>query len=497
MTIRLGGLASGLDTESIIRDLMKAERTKVDTQYQQKQLLEWKREDYRDMNTKLLALKTAVYELRLQSSFTANQVSSANESVLTATASASALDGKYTINVLNLAQGVSAASSQALGSSGDSSSLAAQFGVTGEISFTLEGTDGVQTFTFNAEQDSMQSVVKQINQAGLGIQAVYDSGVDRLFLSSTATGSQVKIDIAADDQAFLRDTLKLYSGDLPAEGSPVTLGVGEDAQIEFNGISGLSFSSNQFTLNGINFDLNGTGSTTITISNDTDATVDKIKAFMEAYNNLVDLIGSKLGEKRARDYLPLTDDEKAEMSEAEIALWEAKARSGLLKGDSLLNSIYTQLRSCATGAIAGLSSEVYTSLSTIGIATSNNWNDNGKLYLDEDKLRAALLDDPDAVMQFFTGSDDVDGLADLLYHQSTSGITSLTNRAGSASSKIDTSYLGKEMERIDKSIARWEERLENLETRYWAQFTAMETALYKLNNQSSWLEQQLASWWSS
>ncbi len=494
MAIRLSGLASGLDTESIISDLMKAERTKVDTQYQQKQLLEWKREDYREVNTKLLALRTATWDLKLESSFAGNTVRSADESILTATAAASAVDGKYSINVLNLASGVTAASSEALGSSSNTTSLAEQFGLSGSITFSLSSGEGSQSFTFDAEDNSLNEVIAQINASDLGIQASYDSGVDRLFLTTSDTGSDVSIDITSDQYGFLRDTLKLYSGDLAVAGSPVNLGSGEDAEIEFNGISGLTFSSNQFTLNGISFDLNTEGSTTITVSNDIDATVEKVQAFIEAYNSAVELISTKLGEERDRDYAPLTDEQKDEMSEDQIEAWEEKARSGLLKGDSFLSSIYSKLRSGATGAMAGLSADnAYTSISKLGISTSSNWKDNGKLYLDEDQLREALADDPDAVMELFTGNDDTDGLADQLYDLTSNSITLLTNKAGSSSSLADSSYMGKELERINDRIDEWEDRLEDLEERYWTQFTAMETALQKLNDTSSWLEQQLAS----
>jgi len=494
MTIRLSGLASGMDTESMVKDLMKAERMRVDKEYQQKQLTEWKRDDYRDINTKLLALRTAVLDINLEGSFTGNTVESADESVLTATAAATAIDGQYAINVVRLASGVTAASSAAVGSTGDMSSLAAQFGVSGTINFSLEGQDGAQSFTFDAEDDNIAELISQINAAELGIRASYDSGVDRIFLNTTDTGSDVKIDITSDEDGFLRDTLKLYTGDLATPTVPVTLGTGEDAEIEYNGITGLSFSSNQFTLNNINFNLNSKGQTTISVSNDIDTTVEKIQAFVEAYNNAVELISNKLGEERNRDYPPLTDEQKEAMSDTDIELWQAKAHSGILRGDSQLNGIYMELRSTTTGLVNGLSEDnVYTSLSSVGIGTSSNWLDDGKLYIDEDKLRAALTGDSEGVMEFFTGSGDVDGLADRIYDRVNDSMTSITSKAGSSSSLVDSSFLGKEMERINERIEDWEDRLVDIEARYWQKFTAMETALQQLNNQSSWLEQQLAS----
>lgn len=493
MTIRLTGLASGLDTESMVADLMKAERTKVDVKYQQKQILQWKQEDYRDINTKMLALRTAAFDITMQSSFMGNTAVSSNSNIVTATAGASVADGKYSIEVTNLAAGVTAASSGSLGSAEDKSSIASQFGVSGTISFSLEGTKGSKTFTFDAARTTIYDVMDAINSADIGINANYDEGIDRVFLSSDTTGSNVRIDVLDDSKGFLQDVLKLYSGDRASAGNPVNLGTGQDAEITFQGISGLTFSSNQFSLNGINFSLQGEGTASINISNNIDGTVDKIKAFVEAYNNVMDLMGNKLKEERDRDYAPLTDEQKEDMKEADITLWEAKAHSGLLKGDTLLSGIYNSMRSMATDRVAGLdASASYTSLSSIGIKTSSNYLDNGKLYIDEDKLREALAADADGVMELFTGKGDVDGVADKLYAKVNQNISDLQGRAGSSTAVYDNSALGKEIDNLDDQIDIWEERLTKIQERYWAQFTALETAMQQMNNQSSWLEQQLA-----
>lgn len=493
MSIRLSGLASGMDTESMIKDLMKAERTKVDIQYQKKQILEWKQEDYRDINNKMLTLRNALFDLKLTSSFESNTVQSNNANVLTATAGAGVIDGQYSVNVISLASGVTAASQTSMGSAEDKTSLAAQFGLSDTVSFTLEGSKGSKTFSFDAATTNIYDVIEEINSSEIGINCSYDEGVDRFFLFSDTSGSDVKIDVLDDANGFLRDTLKLYTGDLATAEIPVNLGSGQDAQIEFQGVSGLTFSSNQFSLNGINFSLTGTGETTISITNDTDSTVDKIKKFVEAYNNVMDLIGTKLKEERDRDYQPLTDEEKESMSDSDIELWQEKARQGLLRNETILNSIYNTMRSNATGIVGGLDeSNPITSLSRLGITTSANWLDNGKLYIDEDKLKEALTENSEQVMEFFTGNDSADGLADILYEKVNEGITSIKDKAGTSTALYDNSFLGKEIEEVDEQIDIWEERLEEIETRYWNQFTAMEKALQEMNNQSDWLTQQLA-----
>jgi len=108
-------------------------------------------------------------------------------------------------------------------------------------------------------------------------------------------------------------------------------------------------------------------------------------------------INSVLTEERYRDYLPLTDDQKKAMSEDDIKLWEQKAKSGLLRSDSILENIVTNLRRALYDKVEGCSLSLY----QIGI-TTGSYQDKGKLVIDEEKLRAALTDNYDAVVQLFT-----------------------------------------------------------------------------------------------
>lgn len=474
MTIRISGLASGFDVDAMVTDLMKAERTKVDNVLRKKQLLEWKRDDYRTVNTKLLALRTSLADLRLQSSFSAKTVSSSDSTVLTATAGTSAVSGTFSVQVASLARGASKESTPV-------SSTYEHSG--GNKSFTLTGKDGSATFTVK-NGDSIQTVVSKINaqESATGIKATYDSGTNKFYLFTSETGEDATIQ-AADTNGFLASTLNLNLDAVQ----------GSDAVIKFNNGADLSFSSNQFTFNNINFNLQKAGETVnITVAADVDASVDKIKDFVEKYNTAVEYISEKLGEKRYRDYVPLTDEEKEEMSESQIDLWETKSKSGLLRGDSTLASLYNSLRSAA-GAIVDNDS-AYSTLSSVGITTSS-WDDKGKLYIDEDKLRTALSEDPEGVMDLFTSSQsgNSEGIAERLYDAVNTNITTIRSTAGSESSSVDTSYIGREISNIEDRVDTMEERLENIQERYYDQFTAMEEAIQTMNSQSEWLTQMLGS----
>lgn len=504
MTVRISGLSSGMDVDSMVKELMKAENTKMESVKAKKQLLEWKQEDYRSINTKLLALRTSLFNMKLQGTFSSKTVSSSNDTVATATANASAGNGSNSITVQQLASGVYKGSIAKLGSNSTTTTLAAQFGLSGTVSFTLEGYDGKNTaskaFSFDASTQSLSNVVNEINEADLGITASYDAGADRFFLTTQGTGSSYKIQATADGNNFLTSTLKL---DLTVGTTLDADDQGKDAIVDYNGVTGMTFSNNQFTLNNVTFNLKSKGTAQLTVSNNVDAAVDKIKTFVEAYNNALDLMASETSEKRYYDFDPLSDAEKEGMTEKQIETWETKAKSGMLKGDTLVNTAYSQIRGTAMGSVSNLSSGTkYNSLSSIGITTTS-WYDKGKLEIDETKLRKALADDPEGVMNMFTQTQDsgtttdTRGLAVRLYDKVNSAITSIKDRAGSAGTASDNSTIGKELARYEDRIETLQDQLDDIEERYYNKFTAMETAIEKMNSQSNYLSQMFGNLSSS
>jgi len=477
--IRFSGLASGLDTESIVKQLMQVERMKVDRYYKQRQTLEWKREDYREINTKLLALRNSVFDLKLQGTFLGKKVTSSDESILKATAKNTAVEGRFEIVVKQLASGVTKESnySKDAGIADNKLVHAGTFKLNG-VKITLSAGESVAQIAAKINAVSSDTKVK----------ATYDADKNMFYLMTTNTGSEAKITITDSqfsDVSFLQN---------------FTSASGKNAVITFNGGSDIEFASNQFTFNNINFDLKKADpNTTVTVSvdPDIDGIVDKIKSFVETYNAVMEKMGTKLSEKRYRDFEPLTDEQREAMKESDIEKWEEKARSGLLTGDSLLSGLYSNIRIAASSAIEGEGK--YRTLSSIGITTLS-WYDQGKLYIDEDKLRTALTEDLDGVIKLFTATKDADGsdgIATRLYSTVNSGMKSITDKAGSSSSLVDQSYLGKEIDEIDDRIEQMEDYLIRVEERYWAQFTAMESALQQMQSQSNWLASMMGSLSSS
>jgi len=192
------------------------------------------------------------------------------------------------------------------------------------------------------------------------------------------------------------------------------------------------------------------------------------------------------------------------MSENEIKLWEEKAKSGLLRSDSILRSGLAGMRGLIYESNPAVSNPKYNTLFNIGITSSKSYNDGGTLEIDEDKLRKALEDDPDAVTTLFTNKGDkqdtisVDGVEKTV---DTRGFLlklrgsmdkfklDIEKKAGNASS-VDNSYsIGKSLVDMDKRIDTWKDKLEKIEARYWKQFSAMEKAINKANSQSSYFAQ--------
>ncbi|WP_039944525.1 flagellar hook-associated protein 2 [Thermicanus aegyptius] len=493
---RISGLASGMDTESIVKKLMDAERIPLDKMMQKKQLLEWQRDAYREMNSLLLDLRNAAFDMKLQGTYLTKKVTSSDPSVVTATAGTNAQLGIHKIYVDSVAKGVSLVSSQKLpsssSSSGDTLNLATQFGLTNTptVTFTLNNKE---TFTFDTAKETIYDVVKRINEANLGVTASFDSTYGLFFLNTTSTGKSANIEITDGAENFVRDMLKITPGNYH----------GDDASIRYvvdNQVNGVTItnSSNAFSINGLNLTLNGTTSSPVqlTVSNDTDAVFDKIVQFIGKYNDTIDKINAKLSEPKYRDYLPLTDAQREAMTDQQVEKWEAKARSGILQRDDLLQGTLYQLRAGFSNSVAGLDPSM-DSMFDLGF-TTGSYETNGKIIIDETKLRSALEQNPEKVMALFTQvdtdpNDNVDerGLAVRLYDSLNSAIKKLTDKAGSPAMTTDTeSVIGKALDQLADDMSNFEDHLKQVEDRYWRQFTAMEQAIQRANMQSGWLMQQ-------
>lgn len=240
-----------------------------------------------------------------------------------------------------------------------------------------------------------------------------------------------------------------------------------------------------------------TGTTAkVTVTQDTDKIMDSIKEFIDEYNKLVKTLNDYLDEDTSyRDYAPLTDAQKKEMSEREIELWEEKSKEGLLHRDSTIQTFLQQMRTALYQKPAGASYALY----ELGIETGN-WEQKGQLTFTTDgesRLRQLLENDPSGVASLFTNPGDGLGttLNDILKQtaQVSSGspgtLVQLAGVKGMASDKNNSLY--DQMKAIDDKIAALKRTYEAEKTRYWNQFNTMEQLISNMNTQSAYLAQMM------
>lgn len=178
------------------------------------------------------------------------------------------------------------------------------------------------------------------------------------------------------------------------------------------------------------------------------------------------------------------------MSEDEINLWNQKAMSGMLADDTILRDGLAQMRLELYKQVSGVSNTKYDQLAEIGIKTSSDYTQNGKLEIDEATLKQAIADDPQAVIDLFTKSgstDDDTGLMKRLQSVIQDTMNKVKQKAGNESSTYDQYFIGKDLHDLDERISAFEDHLNEVQNRYYAQFTAMEEAIQMANQQSSYI----------
>lgn len=494
--MRIGGLATGMDIYSLVNDMMRVRRMPVDKLNQQKQILQWQQEDLRSINNTLRTFRDKAFDMRLQRTYLAREAISSNESAVRVTANSEAVEGTYTFSVDKLARGAYLNSHLDIVEYNDGQTLHEQFGLADEeIEFRIMNGTGSNkiavNFTIDPKENNIYDVVNLINNAkdddgkSLGIKASYDKNLNRFFLMTSQTGQDQVIEWEDVSGSFLTDSLHLSESGI----------AGEDASVTLNGLN-FSRPTNNFTVNGITFNIQDTvDEATITVKNDTDTVFNNIKDFITSYNETMAAVRSKLGEPLYRDFPPLTDLQREQLTDKQMEQWEEKSRSGLLRNDPMLSRMHSSLRTLMSSGVEG---SALKSLSAIGIGTTANYLASD-LVINEEKLRQAIQENPEAVMELFTkqageGEDkNQNGIARRLYDEVNSTIRLVSDRAGSSDSlsRVDNSTMGKNVTRIDKEISSWESRLKQIEERYWRQFTAMEKAINQMNSQSAWLAQQL------
>lgn len=359
----------------------------------------------------------------------------------------------------------------------------------GKFSLTINDTE------ITVDKDAtVATLLAAVNKSDAGVTMTYSSLTNSFTVEATEKGGAGRVDIQSSD---------LTKGlGLADDNGTVGYTQGQNSIFEINGQE-IYLNDNTYTLDGTTFtfsDNMAVGETyTATISKDATTVKDTIKKFVEDYNQLIDDVYGHIGTAPATDssgnkYDPLTDDERDEMSEDEITKWEEKAKQGVIYNDSTVSSIMSQIRTALYGSVTlddGSKFGIY----NMGIKTSSEWSEHGKLEIDEDALDKAFENNQDAIIKLFTDSDT--GIMAKVNKVMDSAVKStgkaenrgtLVRKAGKENSSVTTdSTIYKEMQRIQQRMSDLQTKYSDKEEYWWKVFTNMESALSDLNSQTSYI----------
>lgn len=518
MTMRVTGLISGMDTESMITELTKVKSKKVETLKGDQKKLEWTKDAWKDLNKEIVSFyKGALSDLRFDSAFNKKTTNVSDSSIATVVTSDNAMlsTQKLKVNKLATAGYMTGGKIPGIGegetkdkvkASTKLSEMGIETGSKLRLNFNGKESDFIEIEI--AEDETMTSLVNKLRSAKSSeseqsLSVNFDEGAQRLFIASTNTGAEASFSIAgygAESGLSEVDSKLLTALGLASTSDGVKYDAGEDAEIELNGVAYTS-RNNTFDINGLTItakkETKGEEYVSLTTEMDTSGIYDKIKNFLKKYNELIKKFDELYNAADAKEYAMLTEEEEYSMSEKQVEDWNNKIKDSLLRRDATLGTI-----SSAFKQIMGSAFEVDTidgekkkmTLATFGIKTLGYFeaekNERGVFHIDgdaddestsgqEDKLRAAIAKNPEEVSEFFKK------LASSLYDK----LTGLMARTEYSSTY--TVYEDKKMEtqynQYKSKIAEAQKKVQEEEDKYYKQFAAMEKALAKTQSQQSQL----------
>lgn len=614
--IRMSGMNSGLDTESIVKALVSGYESKKQKVEKNQTKLEWSQEIWKGVNSKVYSLYTGLDKVRFSSAYKSKKTSLSDASKATITAGTGAVNGTQKLKITKMASagfltgakiknihdgsvapeskltslGIETGSELKLSYGGKNTTITVDENMTvkdfvgklqeGGVNASFDegngrffisskesgkgndfdlsgvGAKGVDALTklglFTKSDEDIQALEKTKNYGTFFADGSLDKTATRnnlisqlnsyqqrfsdAFAARTSANNEGDAEAIARAEAQIEDIRREMGGNelfapyadtfstggdavspeqinaiadegiskiesaisgLKGNGSDGATRVrGQDAEIYLNGAQFTS-DTNNFNINGLSINLTGvTGDDeiTITTSTDVDSIYDKVKEFMGQYSDLINELQGLYNADSAKDFEPLTEDQKAEMNDTEIEKWESKIKDSLLRRDSTLGSVIsTMTTAMAMGyeVTAKDGSKQTMSLNSLGIHTlgflnakpneqyayhidgdEDDTNTGGKA----DKLREMIESDPDAV------ADLMSQVAQGLYKALDTKIGAKTSEMSSAYTLYNDKQMTKQLDQYKKDVKQWDSRIADTEDMYYKKFTAMEKALANLNS---------------
>lgn len=543
--LRMTGMYSGMDTESIVSQLVKAKSTKVTNLKNEQKKLEWKQTAWQGLNSKIYNMYSkTLSNLRLTSAYSKKSTVSSDSTKATVVASEGAVNGTQTLKVNKLAKSgyltgakLAGKTTTTTGTDGKDVTKVVNWETTDKLSeidsnltgktisiTTGSGTDAKTTDIEITADMTINDLVAKFKDAG--VNASFDTTNQRFFINSTGTGSAKNFTLTSDDSTALAslglDPNTTYTDINGSKNSCVKI-EGQDAEIVLNGATFTS-DSNTFSINGLTINTLGVTDEEISIvtSTDYDGIYNTIKDFLTEYNDLINEMDKLYNADSARKYDMLTDDEKESMTDDEVEQWEDKIKSALLRKD---NSLYNVMNTLTSTMMEGfyennlsdkekknMSSSEITAwykenggkkhyLSDYGIGTLSYFeaqdNEHHAYHINgdaddeftstkEDKLKAAIAEDPEGTANFFAT------LCKTLYSKLDETMSASTDYS-SIYKVYNDKQLKKDYNDYTTKISDAEDELNDYEDRWYNKFSKMEVALSKLQSQTSSISSMLGS----
>lgn len=350
----------------------------------------------------------------------------------------------------------------------------------------VEDPASISKYTFEKTETRKENAENAIESAVGKFNTAIESGI-----TSDNSSGLLKLGLSNFDGAT-----SYKEGDLA---SNMVLSKAADTEIVYNGAT-LTSNNTSIEVAGVTLNLLGTTaageSVNVTVSNDTSAVYDTIKEFITEYNSILKTMNTYYDAASASSYEVLTDEQKEAMSDDEVDKWNTKIKDSLLRRDSTLSSLISVMKTDMMGSYKASNGKTY-SLANLGISTSSkNYNEGGLLHIkgDEDDdefadstntLMKMLEEDPDTVKEVLSG------LASNLYDSLNKKMS--TSTMSSALTFYNDKEMASQLSDYKKEISNWESKLSDMEEKYYSQFSAMETALAKLQSQQNTLSSYLGS----
>ena len=504
MPIRITGMNSGLDTESIITALTSTKKTKWDTAVGDQKKLTWKQDKWKELNKKVVSFYNgALSNMRFSAAYTKKTTTVSDENAATVVTGDGAMDTTQTLNIKSLAKAAYLTGTEVTVGEGSSATKAtketkmSELGLEngGTLSFKIgkapaegeEDTRETKSVSIDAG-DTIDNVLTKLRDTfGSTMSFNYDENNGRFYVSSKEAGADNNFEIV-ETEAMNALGFKLN------ENNGSNYIKGEDAVIELNGEKYTS-KSNTFEINGLTITANKVADDiTLTTKQDTSGIFDNIKKLVKEYNELVKELATVYNADAAKKYKMLTDDEKDAMSDKEVEAWEDKIKEGLLSKDETVGTLRNAMRDIMNSSIEVTLKDGSTkslSLASFGIATGSYFgteeDERDVLHIDGDAddsttsgntdlLSGFISSDPKMVQEFFStlAKNMYSKLSDLM--KGTQYSSSFTI--------YEDKLMASQYSAYNTKISKAQEAYEAAQDKYYKQFSKMETALAKVNSTS-------------